>query len=419
MTTIRARVFVVALAAILLVPAMAFATNGYFAHGIGLKSKGMGGVGVALPQDALAGGYNPAGMAFVGNRFDIGVDWFRPDRGSEIHDSMGPVNAKYDANGETDFYMPELGANIMVTEAVALGISIYGHGGMNTSYKTPIPLFDQTMTTNAGVDMSQLFIVPTVAWKFNENHSFGLGVNVVWQQFEAMGLANFDNEMMSAAPGKVTDNGTDSATGVGATLGWYGRLGCSVFGGVAYQSRTYMGKFEKYSGLFAEQGGFDVPPKLTAGVTTIPSERSVVSVEVGYIWFSSVKSIANSGSEQALLGSDGGPGFGWEDTPVVKIGGAYDVAVTLRAGYNYGKQPIPQDETLFNMLAPGVVEHHATLGGTWRLNENMELTLSYVHAFENTVKGKDSIPDTNPPGGGEADITMSQNSFGLGFGMTF
>jgi len=180
-----------------------------------------------------------------------------------------------------------------------------------------------------------------------------------------------------------------------------------------------MGKFEKYSGLFAEQGDFDVPPKLTAGVTTIPSARSVLSFAVGYIWYSSVKSLCNSGSEQALLGSDGGPGFGWENTPVAKVGGAYDVtdAVTLRAGYNYGKQPIPQKETLFNMLAPGVVEHHFTLGGTWHMNENMELTLSYVHALENTVKGQDSIPMAY--GGGEADITMSQNTFGLGFGMTF
>jgi long-chain fatty acid transport protein len=30
------------------------ATNGYFSHGYGIKSKGMGGVGIALPQDAMA-----------------------------------------------------------------------------------------------------------------------------------------------------------------------------------------------------------------------------------------------------------------------------------------------------------------------------------------------------------------------------
>lgn len=36
----------------------------------------MAGVGIALPQDAMAAATNPAGMAFVGDRLDVGVDWF-------------------------------------------------------------------------------------------------------------------------------------------------------------------------------------------------------------------------------------------------------------------------------------------------------------------------------------------------------
>ncbi len=52
----------------------AFATNGYFQHGYGLKAKGMAGVGIALPQDALAAATNPAGMVAVGSRIDFGVD---------------------------------------------------------------------------------------------------------------------------------------------------------------------------------------------------------------------------------------------------------------------------------------------------------------------------------------------------------
>ena len=33
----------------------AFATNGYFPHGYGLKAKGMGGVSTALAQDSMGG----------------------------------------------------------------------------------------------------------------------------------------------------------------------------------------------------------------------------------------------------------------------------------------------------------------------------------------------------------------------------
>ena len=52
-----------AVAAVLAAPLSVFATTGYFSHGYGLKAKGMGGVGIALPQDSLAAATNPAGMA--------------------------------------------------------------------------------------------------------------------------------------------------------------------------------------------------------------------------------------------------------------------------------------------------------------------------------------------------------------------
>ena len=44
----------------LLAPTLAQATNGYFSHGYGIKSQGMAGVGIALPQDGLAAASNPA-----------------------------------------------------------------------------------------------------------------------------------------------------------------------------------------------------------------------------------------------------------------------------------------------------------------------------------------------------------------------
>ncbi len=69
------------------------------------------------------------------------------------------------------------------------------------------------------------------------------------------------------------------------------------------------------------------------------------------------------------------------------------------------------------MIAPGIVEHHATFGGTYAVSENVEITFAYMHAFESTVEGEGSIPVLF--GGGEADLTMSQDSFGLGVGMLF
>ena len=420
MSTMRIRVLTAVVAVIMIVPMVASATNGYFAHGVGLKAKAMGGASIAYPQDALAAGSNPAGMAFIGDRFDAGVDLFRPDRSSEVTgNANAPINMVYDANDEQNFYMPELGYSKMLSEKLALGLSVYGHGGMNTSYTTPIGLFGMT---NAGVDLAQMFIVPSVAMKLNEQHAFGLGVNVVWQRFKADGLENFDNETMSSNPGSVTGNDYASSTGFGARAGWMGHFGEMLAVGATYQTRTFMGEFEEYSGLFAEEGGFDIPSNYGVGIAVMPMEGLVLAADVTQILYSEINSIANPLQPnlfESPLGTEDGAGFGWEDVTVFKVGVAYDVTteLTLRGGYNYGGQPIPDSETLFNMIAPGVVEHHATFGGTYAVSENVEITFAYMHAFENTVEGEGSIPAGF--GGGEVDLTMSQDSFGLGVGMLF
>jgi hypothetical protein len=79
------------------------ATVGYFDYGYGVQAKGIGGAGVAFPQDALAPASNPAGAAFLDNRFDAGLTYFRPDR----YASLGTT--EYNGNGNQNFYVPEIG----------------------------------------------------------------------------------------------------------------------------------------------------------------------------------------------------------------------------------------------------------------------------------------------------------------------
>ncbi|MEE2983191.1 MAG: enoyl-CoA hydratase/isomerase family protein [Pseudomonadota bacterium] len=52
---------------------LALATDGYFMIGYGAKAIGVGGAGVAFPQDRLAGAVNPAGMALVPSGYDAGL----------------------------------------------------------------------------------------------------------------------------------------------------------------------------------------------------------------------------------------------------------------------------------------------------------------------------------------------------------
>lgn len=405
------------LTALAMLPGVSSATLGYFAHGYGMKSIGMGGAGIALPQDSLAAASNPAGMAMVGTRYDIGIANFRPDREASVSGSLNPaLNTTYDANGEDSFFVPELGYNKMISPTTSLGVSVYGNGGMNTTYDNGIPLFG---TGRAGVDLSQLFIAPTVAYKLNDQHSVGLSLNLAYQKFKAEGLQNFDNAGFSSAPGSVTNNGSDSSTGWGVRLGWLGEIMPGFTIGLSWQSKTDMGKFDKYKGLFAEQGSFDIPENYGIGVAFKPTSALTIAADAMEIKYGDIKSISNPLSKLTVsgnqLGSNDGPGFGWQDMTIYKLGISYAASpgLTLRAGYASGKQPIPESETLLNMLAPGVVEDHLTLGATWTTEDKAEVTVGYMHAFSKSVNGSGSIPASF--GGGEANLKMQQNSFGIAY----
>jgi long-chain fatty acid transport protein len=108
-------------------------------------------------------------------------------------------------------------------------------------------------------------------------------------------------------------------------------------------------------------------------------------------------------------------GFGWTNQTVYKLGFDYKYSknLSIRAGYNYGKSPIPEDQVLFNMLAPATVEKHVTFGTTYTLANKDELSFSFMHAFENVIKGPTMFP------GESASLAMSQTSIGVAYGLKF
>ncbi len=406
--------------AALLLSTQALATDGYFSHGYGVKSQGMGGVGIALPQDALAAATNPAGMGLIGDRIDFGVTWFRPIREAKIEDNGLPFNGDgtYKANETKNFFIPEFGYNKVINDKLSLGVSVYGNGGMNTDYNRAIPLFDMSGRNKAGIDMAQLFIAPTLAWKINENHTVGVSVNLAYQRFEAKGLQNF--MMSSSSPSNLTNRGHDNSYGAGLHLGWIGKVNDTVSLGATYQTKTYMTKFDKYKGLFAEQGDFDVPEQYGLGIAIKTSPKLTIAADVQRINYGDVDSVGASVTNLTVreipLGDNNGAGFAWRDVTAYKLGVSYawDETFTLRAGYNHSSQPIRKSETLFNILAPGVVQDHLTLGATWVLPNKSELSFAYMHAFKKKVQGSNSIP-TNF-GGGDANLKMHEDSLGIAYG---
>ena len=428
---------------------LANATNGYFSHGYGLKAKGMGGASTAMVIDTFGGANNPASMVWVGDRLDIGLDLFMPKREVSRQGSNTPVPpfpvgtpaGLYDGtsvSGSNLFYVPEFGYSKLINPDLLLGVTVYGNGGMNTDYVAGLNggASAQSFAPSCagapsnilfgcgklGVDLMQLIIAPTASYKINENNSVGISPLLGYQKFKVDGLQAFEG--MSSSPGNVTNNGYDTSTGWGVRFGWLSKLSDTLSMGAAYSSRMRMSPFEKYKGLFAEGGDFDIPENYNIGIAVKATPETTVAFDIQQINYSDVKSIGNAVSNSLAsadgLGSTNGSGFGWRDQTVYKLGVeyAYSTSLVLRAGYNYGKSPVRGDsidDVTFNILAPGVVERHLTLGTTWTLDNKSELTVSYMHAFSNSVTGP-SVTSLLGVGGTET-LTMKQNTLGIAYGM--
>ncbi|HLY58738.1 MAG TPA: outer membrane protein transport protein, partial [Stellaceae bacterium] len=241
---------------------MARATNGYFSNGYSIINDGLAGASIAYPRDTLSIASNPAGLLDVGDRFDIGVEWFRPDRGASITGNAFGPDQSFDGNGLQNFYIPSLGYSYLVTPDLVLGIAAYGNGGMNTHYgANPYARFGAT--GDAGVNLEQLFVSPTLSYRVAEGHAIGLSVNIAYQTFSAHGIGALS--AFSAAPGDFSDRGSDHSFGSGVRLGYLGHLTPDLSLGAFWQSKTYSGNFEKYAGLFAGNGSFDIPSSYGIG----------------------------------------------------------------------------------------------------------------------------------------------------------
>lgn len=430
--------------------ASAFATDGYFSHGYGMKAKGMGGAATAMAADAFGGANNPASMVWAGERLDVGLDLFSPRRSAERSGSAAGMNGSADS-GSNLFYIPEFGYNKMLGADMSAGITVYGNGGMNTDYPggqlgaspvcagfnaasgQPGPYNLLCGSGKLGMNLEQLIISPTFAMKINKDNSLGASFLIGYQRFKAEGLSAFYAYTTPggvlgvpyAAGNNLTERGNDTSHGYGLRLGWMGKMSDAVTLGASYTTKMRMSKFEKYKDLFANQGGFDLPESLNLGISFKATPAVTVALDYQRINYGGIPSIANPSTNGGLtiggtLGCDSCRGFGWSNVDVFKLGVEYQYSqnLALRAGYNHTDNPIQGRDVTFNIIAPGVVKDHVTLGFTYGLSKDSELTMAYMHAFKNSVQAP-SLFNTWVPGAGTDKIEMYQDSLGIAYGVKF
>ncbi|MEE8365501.1 MAG: outer membrane protein transport protein [Gammaproteobacteria bacterium] len=456
-TKIKIKTILLLVAVSTLAIGQAHATNGYFAHGYSVKDKGMAGAGVAYSTDTLAAATNPAGMVLQGERYDIGGAIFSPRRSYTVTGgpslppgtacspncpfSIGDGSQSIDSDNEA-FLIPQYGQNWMLDSESSIGLSIYGNGGMNTEYKGGTAILNDPLGTpnnvqlpgtygagTAGVDLAQLFITTTYSRKISDTASWGISGIVAYQTFEATGMSNFGG--FSLAPSKLSNNGGDSATGIGIRLGIQGEVAPGITLGASIQPEIDMGEFDKYAGLFAENGDFDIPSTWTIGLAWQISASRVFQIDVQQINYEDVAAVSNpilpladgscipgpfGGTGAECLGGANGAGYGWEDMTIVKLGYEWQNTAdwTWRLGYSFGDQPIPETEMLFNITAPGVMEDHFTFGFTRALDSKSSFNFAFLYAPSVDVSGANTFDPAQT-----IKLEMDQYEVALSYSKTF
>lgn len=322
-------------AASLLAPISSWATNGYFAHGYSISQAAMGGAGTAMAEDSMIASINPAGIAWVGNRMDVGLSLFHPNRGYEASD-VGPdaqnsilrVDPGSIRSQNKFFYIPNFGYAERIGDTLSWGVVVYGVGGMNTEYSGGrstahfgegfgIPpllnLETQCQGTLGGgkpvngasdtagfcgngdpspsVNLIQLFVVPSLSWQLGEVSSVGISPILAGQRFRADGLGAF--AQFSNSPDKVTDNGFEKSFGYGGRVGFLTGLIPGIGIGGSYQSRVKMTRFKKYEGLFADNGEFDLPSTWNVGISARLGDDLRLALDVQHMNYSEIRAVNN------------------------------------------------------------------------------------------------------------------------------
>ncbi len=173
------RLAIVLSAALALMPGVAGATDGYFTLGTGPVQDGMAGASVALPQDSSIAATNPAGLVSVGNSWGISAAFFAPYREYSVNGAPSRTPGTVGLTPGTvqslndNFVLPSVSWSHRLSASSALGLVVYGNGGLNTSYPGGGPGTGTFYAGGAGVNLVQLFLAPTYAFAVNRRLTRG------------------------------------------------------------------------------------------------------------------------------------------------------------------------------------------------------------------------------------------------------
>jgi long-chain fatty acid transport protein len=415
------------MAALLVAALPAMATNGMNMEGYGPISTAMGGASQAMDHGTAAMAQNPATLALMapGARLDGALGVLGPKVNSTF-----PGFGSADSGG-TSYVMPALGYARRMG-ALTYGMGVFAQGGMGTEYDANTFVAGgsgQPVRSELGVGR----LLFPVAFQVTPELAIGATLDFMWAGLDMrMALSGAQlgglvtgasGNLASALPAlggapwaRIDFSNSSDFTGKANSTGWAAKLGAvykvtpEVTLGASYQTKSSLkdmktsgdGATMSAAGGFTDSGritviDFQWPATTAIGVTWQATPALLVAADVKQLAWSKVMKDFKLRYDSAGIG--GSVSFAlpqnWENQTVTSIGAAYAVnsALTLRAGYNHGSNPIP--DAYVNPLFPATVEKHYTLGLGYRFTPSSEFNGAVTIAPKSTVTNGDGIVITH------------------------
>ncbi len=379
--------------------------GGVFAQGIvipgaGPVNRSMAGAGVAAPLDAAGAlHWNPASVTGLdSSEFVIGAEflYLHTDISSAVTVAPGVT-----FSGETT---SDSGVSVLPTVAVVfrnedspwtfgLGLFSIGGFGMNLPASPAVPPTNPIMSPTFGggsvySKLAVLQMVPTAALRLTDRLSIGMAPTVV------IADAALDPNFLSTpnADGSYTSaTHTRTNWGLGFQLGIYYEMENGWHFGASYKSPQWLEEFTFYS---QDAGGnprtdrlnVDVPGIVSVGAAYYGLPRTVWAIDARYVDYANTQ-LFGHGARFNATGAV--TGLGWESVFSVATGVQYQLtdALSLRCGYVFSENPIPDENTFFNIGSTAIYKHIVSVGASWRITCRTSLVIAYLKAFENSISG--------------------------------
>lgn len=342
--------------------------QGVIVHGVGPVNRAMGGAGTAAPMDAIGALHWNSGSisALPKGAVSVGFELLLAD--VDLTSNIG--GRKRTTSGEAGVaQIPSVGwVHHLEGGPITIGLGLYGIAGFRNNLPAD-PLNPLLASGPIYADAEFLQIAPTVSWAVSDSFAVGISPTITTAKVTMDPLGP-----SAITPLPTPGSGNRVHWGGGVQLGMYYIASSDWRFGFTIKSPQFFEDFRFFTPTGTTTFDMDYPMMLSLGTSYSGFRNWVIAVDTRYHDFKN---------------TDGFSELGWSNVFAAAFGAQYLVndCWRLRCGYNVNLNPIHESDVFANIATPLIQEQNVTAGASYRLSENVDLSLAYVYLVNNHVTG--------------------------------